>query len=178
MPLVSSIGFENERADLAETLPSRWLREHRDREIPVLLRIRRVLSLRRDLYGLPPHQVSGMLQGVGYEQAEIRVFRLQGKGNRMKGKTGMLSEEEYVKKMAVYQANMRRADRHVDLFFETLGVISDFQGGRPCRSRIDKLVPALRAAIDELDNTSSKRRLMAAKGRTTIAQDRRSRPDP
>ena len=90
----------------------------------------------------------------------------------------MLSEEEYVKKMAVYQENMRRADRHVDVFFETLGVISDVQAGRPCRSRIDKLVPALRAAIDELDNTSSKRRLMNAKGRSRIAQEARSRLDP
>jgi len=90
----------------------------------------------------------------------------------------MLSEEEYVKKMAVYQENMRRADRHVDLLFETVGFINDVRAGRPPRSRIDKLVPALRAAIDELDNTSSKRRLMNAKGRTRITQEARSRSDP
>ena len=84
-------------------------------------------------------------------------------------KTVMLSEEEHDKKMLIYFQEQRRADRHVDVFFETLGVISDVQAGRPCRSRIDKLVPALRAAIDELDNTSSKRRLMAAKERATMA---------
>ena len=90
----------------------------------------------------------------------------------------MLSEEEYVKKMAVYQENMRRADRHVDLLFETIAFIAAVRDGRPPCSRIDRLLPALRAAIDELDNTSSKRRLMAAKERATMAQEARSRPDP